>query len=233
MRGQRQFTRHEDTRSEPERARSRSDSRAEVPYHNGLFDHLRATRKAIADAGDLPPYVIFADRTLRQMAAHMPTEPPQLARLHGIGTHKLETYGTAFIEAIQQYLNTHPDTEDARVPIGPLPASPPSSPPVKHQGGGTYSVTLELLREGKSLEEIARIRDLVIGTIEGHLARLIEQGEDLDWRSHIPSDTETLLRTLFEQHGTEPLAPIIEAADGAATYGQAKILRAAIELESR
>ncbi|MGI9241765.1 MAG: RecQ family ATP-dependent DNA helicase, partial [Verrucomicrobiales bacterium] len=234
MRGQRQFSRHEDTRREPERARGRSQAGScpDAPYHSGLFEHLRTTRKSIADANDLPPYVIFADRTLRQMAAHMPTEPSQLARLHGIGAHKLETYGGQFIDAIQQFLDTNPDTESERVPIGTLAAAATSSGTIKRPRGGTYAVTLELLRNGKSIEEIAALRSLVIGTVESHFAHLLEQGEELDWRDHISSDTETLLRTLFEQHGTDSLSPVIEAAGDAASYGQAKILRAAMALES-
>ena len=232
MRGQREFARHEDTRTEPEktRRRDRSNAASEIACHAGLIEHLRATRTAIADAAGLPPYVVFADRTLRQMAAHMPGEPVQLARLHGIGTHKLDTYGDQFLEAIQQYLDENPETENERIPIGAAPPKP-ASETVRRPLGETYQTTLTLLHEGKSVEEIAKARDIVVGTVEGHLARLIEEGETFDWQKHVPGDIETLLRTLFKLHGTEPLSPVIEAAAGAATYGQAKILRAVMEKE--
>jgi ATP-dependent DNA helicase RecQ len=239
MRGQRSFSRHEDTRSEPERASSRgrkqTGSSADIPCHAGLFDHLRSTRKSIADNNDLPPYVIFADRTLRQMAAHMPTDASQLTRLHGIGSHKLETYGSAFLDAISQYLTAHPDAESERIPIGaiadPTPSASPSSE-IKRSRGETYTITLDLLRQGKSLEEIAASRDLAVSTIEAHFAKLLEAGEDLDWKRHVPSDTETLLRSLFKLHGTESLSPVVNASEDAATYSQARIVRTIIGREA-
>ena len=232
MRGRRRFTRHEDTRTEPERAKrsSHAGTGSDLPCHAGLFEHLRATRKSIADAGDLPPYVVFADRTLRQMAAHMPTEPSQLAQFHGVGTHKLETYGETFLQAIREYLDGHPDASTARVPVG---SEAPVTTGVDRPLGETYQRTLSLLREGKSIEQIAQIRDVVTGTIESHFARLLEAGERLDWRTYVPTDAETLLRNLFEQHGIDSLSPVIDAAEGAVSYGQAKIVRAVMEAESR
>ncbi|MFT4548974.1 MAG: ATP-dependent DNA helicase RecQ [Verrucomicrobiales bacterium] len=235
MRGQRQFMRHEDTRTEPERAKKREAS-SEIPCHAGLLEHLRTTRKTIADSADLPPYIVMADRSLRQMAAHMPTEASQLARLHGIGTHKLESYGAQFLDVIQQFLIDNPGTEDQRIPIGAAPSARTEDSGSKRQLSATYQATLALLREGKGIEEIAQVRGIVASTVEGHIAALVAEREDIspfDLKSYIPTDTETLLRNLFKLHGSESLSPVIEAAEGAATYGQAKILRSMIELELR
>ena len=165
------------------------------------------------------------------MAAHMPTEPSQLARLHGVGTHKLEAYGDQFLTAIRHYLDDNPGAENERIPIGTAPPATSSSS-VKRPLGETYQVTLSLLRQGKSIEQIASIREIVPGTVEGHIARLIEEGEPIEWQRYVPTDTDTLLRQLFEIHGSDPLSPAIEAAAGAASYGQAKIVRAVMELEA-
>ncbi|MDG2126275.1 MAG: RecQ family ATP-dependent DNA helicase, partial [Verrucomicrobiales bacterium] len=220
--GQRDFYRHQDTRSEPEKPSHRTRDPDTIPHHQGLFEHLRATRKSIADAAGVPPYVVFADRTLRLMAAHLPTGHTALASLHGIGTHKLETYGSKFTSAIRDYLAGHPNTS-------PPTTQPRTTTPVKRPRGETYQTTLTLLRQGSSLGQIAATRELTLSTIESHVARLIADGEDLDWKTCVPGKTATLLHSLFATHGTGALAPIIEAADGAATYGQARIIAAVIE----
>lgn len=68
-----------------------------------LFDALRALRKQLADESALPPYVIFHDATLREMAQQRPATLDQFARLRGIGEAKLSRYGERFIEAIRQH----------------------------------------------------------------------------------------------------------------------------------
>ena len=65
-----------------------------------LFEALRMRRKEIADGLDLPPYVIFHDATLRQMAEYRPKTEADLLSINGVGEAKLERYGKAFLEVI-------------------------------------------------------------------------------------------------------------------------------------
>jgi ATP-dependent DNA helicase RecQ len=67
-----------------------------------LFERLRALRKRLADENGLPPYVIFHDSTLRQMAEHKPRSLEQFAALPGVGQAKLARYGAQFIAEISQ-----------------------------------------------------------------------------------------------------------------------------------
>jgi ATP-dependent DNA helicase RecQ len=67
-----------------------------------LFEVLRRLRKQLADEQGLPPYVIFHDATLREMAQQRPTTLGEFARIRGIGEAKLSRYGERFIEAIRQ-----------------------------------------------------------------------------------------------------------------------------------
>jgi ATP-dependent DNA helicase RecQ len=68
-----------------------------------LFEVLRALRKQLADEHGLPPYVIFHDATLREMAQQRPATLDEFARIRGIGEAKLSRYGERFIEAIRQH----------------------------------------------------------------------------------------------------------------------------------
>ncbi|MAJ87112.1 MAG: DNA helicase RecQ [Cellvibrionales bacterium TMED49] len=70
-----------------------------------LWEILRAKRRELADAQDIPPYVIFHDRTLKALAAEQPRDLKHFARLHGVGDRKLKKYGLEFIMVIKQYLN--------------------------------------------------------------------------------------------------------------------------------
>ena len=68
-----------------------------------LFDELRALRKRLADARDVPAYVIFPDTTLRAMAREVPRNATELRRISGVGDKKLQDYGDAFLAALAAY----------------------------------------------------------------------------------------------------------------------------------
>jgi ATP-dependent DNA helicase RecQ len=65
-----------------------------------LFEALRALRRRLADEEGVPPYVVFSDATLRQMAASQPQTRAALRQIGGVGDVKLERYGAAFVDAI-------------------------------------------------------------------------------------------------------------------------------------
>lgn len=77
----------------------------EVPsdYDQALFDHLRGLRKTLADEAGVPPYVVFSDASLADMAAKKPTTHDAFLAIHGVGQNKLERYGTAFLSAIDMH----------------------------------------------------------------------------------------------------------------------------------
>lgn len=68
-----------------------------------LFDALRARRRDLAKAAGVPPYVIFHDSTLREMAERKPTSLTALGGISGVGAAKLERYGDAFIAVIADF----------------------------------------------------------------------------------------------------------------------------------
>lgn len=68
-----------------------------------LFEALRKTRMVLAIKNKVPPYIIFNDRTLRQMAQKSPSNSYELSQISGIGTQKLEKYGPVFLNAIERF----------------------------------------------------------------------------------------------------------------------------------
>ena len=73
------------------------------PYDEDLFEKLRSLRKELASEQGVPPFVIFSDRTLHEMACHFPTTKMQLLAISGVGETKLSRYGTQFMEAIEEF----------------------------------------------------------------------------------------------------------------------------------
>ena len=81
-------------------AKKRSSVIFEDPADESLFQALRAQRLALAKSQGVPPYVIFHDTTLAEMARARPERLDQLAGITGVGAAKLERYGTDFLGVI-------------------------------------------------------------------------------------------------------------------------------------
>lgn len=82
-------------KSKPRRAMA-----SDEPYDEALFDKLRGLRKRLASEQGVPPYVIFTDRTLHEMARRYPTDESEMLQITGVGDSKLTRYGSVFLEII-------------------------------------------------------------------------------------------------------------------------------------
>lgn len=73
-------------------------------YDAALFERLRALRKRIADAAEVPPYIVFSDAALRDMCVKLPRTPDEFLDVSGVGEKKLARYGEAFLAEIAEHL---------------------------------------------------------------------------------------------------------------------------------
>ena len=73
------------------------------PYDEVLFEELRELRKRLAFEAGVPPYIVFGDATLLQMAREKPADEAALLDITGVGQHKLEKYGSEFLDSIALY----------------------------------------------------------------------------------------------------------------------------------
>src|SRR5216110_1430048 len=80
----------------------------EIACDEALFERLRRLRKQLADEQAVPPYIIFSDVSLRQMARQYPTNEREFARISGVGERKLREFGAAFLAEIAAHLQTNP-----------------------------------------------------------------------------------------------------------------------------
>jgi ATP-dependent DNA helicase RecQ len=193
-----------------------------------LFDRLRALRRELALRGNLPPYMIFADSTLREMAQLCPIDHQSLIRISGVGERKLEKYGSIFLDEIRSFneenkkgLSTHQGSSEKFV-IAPtllqrnVSAVSMRSEKIRSSAKASkdkvlsHQQTFILYQEGYSLEDIARVRNVTALTVQQHLVRCSLDGQVIPWDDFIPIEQEPLILEAVRQVGREKLRPIKE-----------------------
>ena len=95
------------TLSKPAKARA-----GEISCDEELFDQLRRLRKRLADERGVPPYIVFSDVSLRQMARNYPTNESEFAQISGVGEQKLKRFGKKFLAEIAAYLRANRSRSD-------------------------------------------------------------------------------------------------------------------------
>lgn len=209
---------------EPERHRMSQSVENIHAYDKALFQQLRSTRAGIADTMGVPPFVIFSDRSLIDMAAKLPLNDNEMRDVSGVGEKKLERYGTPFIMTVRTYVEqNHVDVEKARVEN--FESVKPRSVGSNNKGvkRTTQSRTLELIKQGMSIDSIARERKLSWQTIQGHVVQLVENGENLPIEKWITQEEcEMIQRTAALSH-SDKLTPIKDALPEEISFFQIKL----------
>src|SRR5206468_5330025 len=98
--------------------------------------------------------------------------------------------------------------------------------PLRSRLTETVLETLACLRQGRSVQEIGRLRQLTEGTIYGHLATAIEAGESVDLNRLLSVEGQREIAAAFERHGWENLSGAVEFLGGRYSHGQLRVYRA-------
>ncbi|OEU75830.1 MAG: ATP-dependent DNA helicase RecQ [Desulfuromonadales bacterium C00003068] len=75
----------------------------DLDYNESLFQRLRSLRKRVADESNVPPFVVFSDASLIEMAFYLPSHEQAMLAINGVGKHKFEKYGQLFIDEIHEF----------------------------------------------------------------------------------------------------------------------------------
>ncbi|MGH8002708.1 MAG: RQC domain-containing protein, partial [Brasilonema sp.] len=179
-----------------------------------LLQRLRALRKQIADAQSVPPYVIFADSTLKLMAQAQPQTLNEFSKLSGVGSHKVSNYGEKFIAEIRAYRQEQglPEQQDNSTPFLGLPSD-------------TELLTLQLHQQGLSVTEIAVQRNLRPTTIIRHLCDLIEKNQSVDFNLLVPVEKQQKILQVLEILGDISLTPIKEYLGDNYSFDEIRLVR--------
>ena len=134
-----------------------------------LYGILKTIRTQIAEDQNVPPYIIFSDATLIEMVQVLPITVDQFSTISGVGKMKLSNFGPTFVRAIEDFCDENPDLEPTSQ-TSPLPKE-------ESNKSDTVTSTKEYLQAGKTIQEIAKIRKLSLGTITQHMIKLYENDQ--------------------------------------------------------
>lgn len=202
-------------------AASRTSSDVENRYDENLFEELRKQRKELAEAQDVPPYVIFPDTTLMEMAFYFPQNEESLGGIYGVGSAKLKKYGKDFLDVIKEYCEKH-DIEERDREIRKKRKKQSSSK--KHeQIGIDYN-------EGKSLDHLAEEHGVKMPTILKHLKTFLEEGNDLRHEGILEASglsqrkVDEVMESM-DKVGPELLKPVYEDLGKSVGYSELRMMQ--------
>jgi ATP-dependent DNA helicase RecQ len=193
-------------------------------YFKDLFENLKQVRTIFARGENVPPYVVFSDATLVEMATYLPQNEMELRKISGVGELKLEKYGADFLEVIRDYCTDN--NLGSRIDLKSPKREQKSRTKRDANGKDTFRTTLEMFQNGMSISEIAGARELSKQTIETHLVRFIPTGEikieDLVQENKI----EAIRNALVKFSDSNALSPIKEHLGDDYTYGEIRAVLA-------
>jgi len=155
------------------------------------------------------------------MARQRPQSRRQFAQIPGVGSNKLEAYFEAFTNAIQDYCMAH----DLSMGIESQRTSNGASTPTIH-GGVTHQRTLALYRQGLSVGEIARERNLKRSTIMDHLVELAEAGEAIDIDRLVQPGHYEVIVDALQRVGDDLLRPVKDYLGDGYSFEEIRLVRA-------
>lgn len=206
-------------------------------YDELLFERLRALRKRIAEVQQVPPYIIFSDKTLHEICRQFPSTLSAMRKIGGVGDAKLERYGEDFVRETLTYLVDNPHISvpesfaeaaaDRNDEAGPVTGAQ------KKKKGETVEETYAFLKGGMSLDDIAKLRGLAPSTVASHVEHLLRDGHNLDLDQLVAPAKRQKIEEFFLSSGEYGLNPVVEHFNGAISYEEAKITRAWLQSKNK
>lgn len=199
-------------RSYKETARAQTYTISRNINHD-LYEELRKVRLELAQAEEMPAYIIFSNKSLEDMASKLPRNHEEFLSVEGVGSVKADKYAGQFLPIIQNFLSTN---EKKQKNIDLKKASyRPLSNTSKH---ASYLESAEYAEEGLTPYEIAIERGVTETTIINHLTQAAEEGVLKDFDADVPQVRKKAIKEAFLKIGTDTLKPIKEALAEEITY---------------
>ncbi len=188
-----------------------------------LFEALRVLRRQLATEHNVPPFIIFADTSLRDMARRKPTTLADFRLVHGVGDKKTSEYGAIFTEAIASHTQGRGQTTPA--------ATAPQPTREAVALNASRQLAFDMFQEGKSIAEVSAKLSRAVSTVSQYLAEFIEQMEISDPAPWVDAETHAKVRAARKQFPDDRLKPIFEALNGSIPYDAIRLSLACIKFE--
>ena len=207
-----QLVKMAEVREQQEARKAKSKPRTQRQrVRDELFEELRKLRRELALKKGVPPYIVFSDATLEEMAAERPGNENEMRQISGVGEQKLKLYGGVFLKQIRKFV-TEKSREGMRIT------------------GGSQLLTLQMHKRGISPEHIAIERDIALNTVYSHLTELYQKGEEIKVNHLVKrSEIKKISEVLSTQPRADGLKPIFEKLNGEIPYHKIKMAIAYLE----
>ena len=223
----------------------RTAEKIEVPtdiLHPELYKQLIAWRNSEASKANLPVYTVIQQKAILGIVNLLPCDTASLVRIPYFGKRGAEKYGDVLLEMVSRYVKeqgierppmpaiTLTLKKETKEPKEPKPLK--ETKPVKEPKLDTKEITYRLFRQGKNIEEIAKERELVSGTIAGHLEHYVRLGA-VKIEQLVPKEKIMKITRYVQANGSDKGLTAIKAALGdEVSYADIKLVLAAGKKES-
>ncbi|PHO13832.1 DNA helicase RecQ [Malaciobacter marinus] len=174
------------------------EENTQLSFDEKLYEKFKSLRRELAQEHEVPAYVIFGDKTLKELASKLPLTKEDMLDINGVGLVKYEKYGKNFLSLCKSIKEEFGEKLEDKIPLKKLTK--------------TYLETFELIQDEKTVEEISQIRDLAITSILSHISLLFEHGKISKEKKAqllepltIPSEIQRWIQTGLEHESLKEL----------------------------
>ena len=180
----------------------------------------------------IPPYMVFGDSTLKELSNRMPITDEQFLDISGVGNSKLNKYGEKFMEKIKSYINENDieitwsfiNKRNKNISFDEVVDKKEKKKKENNneEKKKSYEITIDFIKAGSSIKEIAKERELALVTVMSHIQQYISEGNKVDFE--IPLDEffndeeEKIVLDAIDKVGYNKLKGIKEVVPQEITY---------------
>jgi hypothetical protein len=200
--------------------------------HPDLHQQLRKLRDAICSRKDTPVYMIAGSNTIDEMAVFLPQTLTELRKISGFGDAKIRQYGQQFLDVILEYCakNNLSSLIHEKTPKRERKESSDGKyrqPGPAKKKGDTQAETFRLYKEGKTVTDIAKERNLAAQTIEGHLANFVRRG-DIKIEELVSREKLVLIEPAVKEYSSGSIIPIKQKLGDDVSFGEIRLVMASL-----
>lgn len=193
-----------------------------------LYDSLKRWRDMICDDDGTPIYLVATHTMLKDIATYLPKTGRDLLLISGFGKAKVDKYGDDILQTVNDYCELH-HIESNMVAKAASPKRERKIKPATDKVD-TKESTYNLFKEGKTIAEIAVIRNFAVQTIEGHIAAFIEKGM-VEITSLISKEKYEEVAKIMKERGEKTLTDLKPLLPDT-SFGEMRLVEAALKAKA-
>lgn len=201
-----------------------AEEKKETP-HPELHYQLRQLRNKLCEQKNVAVFMIASTKSIDEMVQFLPQTKDELMKITGFGAARVNQYGDKFLDIINAYCEEH-NLSSLMHEKFPKKEKKPKSEKITD----TKALSYQLYKEGNKIADIAKIRNLAVSTIEGHLAFYVSKGL-ISVDELVTTEKLVLVSPYLNEFEGGSIVPLMQKVDNKLSYGEVRLALAAKEWE--